>query len=278
MNARPARRGFTLIELLVVIAIIAILAAILFPVFAQAREKARGAQCLSNVKQIMTGIKMYAQDYDEQHMPDLWTPWSPAGNWVNWMELVVPYIKNDQVFLCPSGPKYAGTAGYGGCSWANKIVSHYAWPGFYPYDWRGVPVRERPSAPVTQVVMFAGFPSAPQYGDPARPWMEANRSIEFVEHSSEAAFLVEGYVSSLYPYGGNVFGYPCTTGFGTTGSNTVWDLSDRNAFRHNGGMTVGYCDGHAKWVKAQRFYMDNSAIANYAGAQYPQAVHMRVGP
>jgi prepilin-type N-terminal cleavage/methylation domain-containing protein len=69
----PRRSGFTLIELLVVIAIIAILAAILFPVFAQAREKARGAACLSNTKQLTTGFVMYAQDYDETF---------PQWNWL----------------------------------------------------------------------------------------------------------------------------------------------------------------------------------------------------
>ena len=72
MRRQGSPRGFTLIELLVVIAIIAILAAILFPVFAQAREKARQATCLSNLKQLSLGVLMYVQDYDEQFPP-------PAG-------------------------------------------------------------------------------------------------------------------------------------------------------------------------------------------------------
>ncbi len=83
-------RGFTLIELLVVIAIIAILAAILFPVFAQAREKARSISCLSNLKQIGTGTMMYVQDYDET-FPLCWGNVAPVGTW---FEAVNPYIKN----------------------------------------------------------------------------------------------------------------------------------------------------------------------------------------
>src|SRR5688572_14558614 len=102
MKQGSFRRAFTLIELLVVIAIIAILAAILFPVFAQAREAARKTSCLSNVKQIMTGVKMYTQDYDELNPQYVWTPVA-GGNYHTWMELVNPYVKNAGVFLCPSG-------------------------------------------------------------------------------------------------------------------------------------------------------------------------------
>ncbi len=95
------RRGFTLIELLVVIAIIAILAAILFPVFARAREKARQTSCLSNQKQIALGIKMYAQDFDSIFPPGggmgAASAWHPAI----W-DLIYPYIKNYQVYECPS--------------------------------------------------------------------------------------------------------------------------------------------------------------------------------
>ncbi len=93
------RHGFTLIELLVVIAIIAILAAILFPVFARAREKARANNCLSNVKQIALGMLMYANDYDEtfphaSNPPATWTPY--------WRTRIYPYVKNAQLFKCPS--------------------------------------------------------------------------------------------------------------------------------------------------------------------------------
>jgi prepilin-type N-terminal cleavage/methylation domain-containing protein/prepilin-type processing-associated H-X9-DG protein len=92
----PLARAFTLIELLVVIAIIAILAAILFPVFAQAREKARQASCTSNLKQVGMAVRMYLQDYDETYLP--WgqsVTASPAA-------ILDPYIKNYQVWVCPS--------------------------------------------------------------------------------------------------------------------------------------------------------------------------------
>jgi prepilin-type N-terminal cleavage/methylation domain-containing protein/prepilin-type processing-associated H-X9-DG protein len=95
------RKGFTLIELLVVIAIIAILAAILFPVFAKAREKARQTSCLSNCKQIGLAFLMYAQDYDEcipkQH------PCSPLPTGAGYIHVKLdPYIKNSQIWVCPS--------------------------------------------------------------------------------------------------------------------------------------------------------------------------------
>jgi prepilin-type N-terminal cleavage/methylation domain-containing protein/prepilin-type processing-associated H-X9-DG protein len=111
---RERRSGFTLIELLVVIAIIAILAAILFPVFAQAREKARTTACLSNCKQIGTAVQMYTQDYDEM-LPSSGVyganhPLYKAGyQWGFWVILLDPYIKNRSVWLCPSGKK-DGTA------------------------------------------------------------------------------------------------------------------------------------------------------------------------
>ncbi len=102
------KKGFTLIELLVVIAIIAILAAILFPVFAKAREKARQTSCLSNVKQITLAIMQYVQDYDEC-MPagmGYWTPYvTPPGAGrgdTPWWRSCYPYVNNGQVFRCPS--------------------------------------------------------------------------------------------------------------------------------------------------------------------------------
>lgn len=102
------RRGFTLIELLVVIAIIAILAAILFPVFARAREAARQSSCLNNHKQLSLAFRQYAQDYDETWPAMFWdgSTWQPAnvvsGNLSRWAGEIAPYIKNEQVFKCPS--------------------------------------------------------------------------------------------------------------------------------------------------------------------------------
>lgn len=95
------RRAFTLIELLVVIAIIAILAAILFPVFARAREAARKTACLSNTKQIGTALMMYSQDYEEVlPPPQLGT--CPGIGCFAWADVIYPYVKNEKVFDCPS--------------------------------------------------------------------------------------------------------------------------------------------------------------------------------
>ncbi len=100
--------GFTLIELLVVIAIIAILAAILFPVFARAREKARQSTCTSNLKQIDLGLLMYAQDYDER-FPRLYSYENSSTELRWWEDKVQPYINNWQVTLCPSSTVYTYT-------------------------------------------------------------------------------------------------------------------------------------------------------------------------
>jgi prepilin-type N-terminal cleavage/methylation domain-containing protein/prepilin-type processing-associated H-X9-DG protein len=97
------RRGFTLIELLVVIAIIAILAAILFPVFAKAREKARQSSCLSNVKQLTLAMLSYAQDSDEVMPRNVTSSTGGATYTIAWDQFAVqPYIKNTQILKCPS--------------------------------------------------------------------------------------------------------------------------------------------------------------------------------
>ncbi len=103
------KKGFTLIELLVVIAIIAILAAILFPVFARAREKARQTSCLNNVKQLALSVTMYAQDYDERLFA-----YRQENTGIGWERLIQPYIKNEQILICPSrGERIDGNPNYG---------------------------------------------------------------------------------------------------------------------------------------------------------------------
>ncbi len=125
------RRGFTLIELLVVIAIIAILAAILFPVFARAREKARQTSCLNNVKETMLAVLMYAQDYDETFnriansgMTGYTLPNGSTytGGYMLWHSMLYPYTKNYQIWSCPSDNyRYAGNYTGGGSYGINSM-------------------------------------------------------------------------------------------------------------------------------------------------------------
>lgn len=130
------RRGFTLIELLVVIAIIAILAAILFPVFARAREKARQATCLNNVKQLQLAILMYVGDYDET-FPLAQNDIAGGGTTKRWYTLIDPYVKNKQCWVCPSWKSYRHYS---------TILQTYGWNtatngmGYYdvvPRTWTG---------------------------------------------------------------------------------------------------------------------------------------------
>jgi prepilin-type N-terminal cleavage/methylation domain-containing protein/prepilin-type processing-associated H-X9-DG protein len=131
-----SRKAFTLIELLVVIAIIAILAAILFPVFAQAREKARQITCASNMKQLALACIMYQQDFDELFPAaydgdaNIWSG-GPGANTSHWQQKILPYVKSNGIYGCPDDPG-AGSISPGG--WAGVECS-YGVNGWFNWDW-----------------------------------------------------------------------------------------------------------------------------------------------
>ncbi len=139
------RRAFTLIELLVVVAIIGILAAILFPVFGRARENARRSSCQSNLKQIGLGLVQYSQDYDETFVADWFETASAPGNTnpqnsstpaYKWMDAIYPYVKNEQVFNCPSAKdkratpwKYFANISASTDNFGSYVINHGYGPG-----------------------------------------------------------------------------------------------------------------------------------------------------
>jgi len=236
------KKAFTLIELLVVIAIISILAAILFPVFARARESARRASCLSNMKQLGLGMMMYVQDYDGLYFArsyggahagtntagtpttvGYWAPWNlPDSKWI-----LDSYIKNKQIFVCPS------------------------FDGFYPNN----------NPPINNGIAYnliAGYP----YGNAG------------VESLSEAAIQYPSQMLAFVDssWGPDAYAPQTLAGetAGTPGNNVGnWNANfcrlaqdncsgtspskatpaDKRYGRHLDGVNVAYMDGHAKWQK-----------------------------
>lgn len=211
------KRAFTLIELLVVIAIIAILAAILFPVFAQAREKARQSSCLSNLKQWGTAGQMYTQDYDGQFTPP-YKYQGPAGDCTNldwWDDLLQPYVKNRQVVVCPSRTNLQGCANPVNM-WRN---------GTKPYSY---------AVNTIEVWGVSGWSSANKYG--LRRPGTAGQSISEseIEDPSGTIWLLD-YDGSEVWNEANLDFVPAAVG----------------AFRrHSDGFNAAFVDGHAKWLKA----------------------------
>ncbi len=173
-SSRNIRSAFTLIELLVVIAIIAILAAILFPVFAQAKEAAKKTVCVSNTKQIALGLYMYAGDSDDTLSQTSWEtaatpqPFNNGGYQIHWSYLIQPYVKSWDIFVCPSDSKPVptdrlctdGQAGVGKltggqltCDWAAQKNSYIPIYNALPaHDWQAVNLSQFPS-PSNQAVV-----------------------------------------------------------------------------------------------------------------------------
>lgn len=188
---RMTEKGFTLIELLVVISIISILAAILFPVFARARENSRRASCQSNEKQIALGAMMYAQDYDEHTVPLY--DYTPGQT--NWSYNLLPYIKNTQVFNCPSetnGINYGGTPADG-----NVDSGYNAMLGLgQPSNGVALAVIAQPSATVMLVDLTNNWRAYPQNGGYA-PY-EAPQYYPVYRHldTCNVAFM-DGHVKAM---------------------------------------------------------------------------------
>lgn len=220
-------RGFTLIELLVVIAIIAILAAILFPVFSRARENARRTACLSNMKQIGLGAMMYAQDYDETMVSYRYI--TPTGSsLVGWTAALQPYVKSRQLFICPSAEKIAECPNAGND------------PSYLPPD----PVTgSKPS--------FGSYGYNYKYlgsdGGPATARYLIDYKLAAIPNTSETVMATE--VSGGYGLG--VLYTPADWNTAAAGgcASTITHRRHQNAQAHFDGTNVIFVDGHAKFMK-----------------------------
>jgi prepilin-type N-terminal cleavage/methylation domain-containing protein/prepilin-type processing-associated H-X9-DG protein len=237
--------AFTLIELLVVIAIIAILAAILFPVFAQAREKARAITCISNNKQMALATLMYSQDYDETfpfgfgyYVGSGWL-WTDVGdtqpNWRTtnaafvsamtgyWGNAVQPYTKNDQVLLCPDATT---TLDLGGTpdNVGQKLKTSLTYNGL---------LQSQPEAgmavPAQLPMAHEGFGKGNLYG-----YQAPNPFLECADPTSPCTYVPNT-------------GEACSSS--SNGTKSGWYGFIGTAYIHSGGMTFQYCDGHSKWKR-----------------------------
>jgi prepilin-type N-terminal cleavage/methylation domain-containing protein/prepilin-type processing-associated H-X9-DG protein len=257
--------AFTLIELLVVIAIIAILAAILFPVFAQAREKARQVSCLSNTKQMAYAVSMYAQDYDEVLLLQANGLVTPQRRW---SDDIQTYVKNFGIFICPSKPEFQASGSIPG--YVNPSASSSGpWcrgGGGYAYNFN------------LGGSVFSGYLFEPKamadLKNPAGTFVICEASQ--LGNGSVFGSTVNVYTTDNYnpinwnKYEVNPSDYQVTPPSGwnptdpransgstnyvsSAGSDTSGNQSRRPVGRHNGGLNAVYADGHAKWSKITDF-------------------------
>jgi prepilin-type N-terminal cleavage/methylation domain-containing protein/prepilin-type processing-associated H-X9-DG protein len=268
------RRAFTLIELLVVIAIIAILAAILFPVFAQAREKARAIDCVSNVKQITLGILMYMQDYDDTIMPvkndsngaNASWGWFDGGNRLDWDAVVLPYVKSPlasgaSIFHCPDLEadfyhQWSANPTNGGPQWASMFVTYGLNIDYLQPDPGCDPKQLLPNA---QYVF--GYPvTEARIEEPASTVLATDtKPAVILSGGCAGCFYPSNIVDSPADYGPNVkacgidaWGYNDAYESGPQGiggpTGTVDTSTDEFDPRHSNGGNVSFCDGHVKWM------------------------------
>jgi prepilin-type N-terminal cleavage/methylation domain-containing protein/prepilin-type processing-associated H-X9-DG protein len=245
---RGARRAFTLIELLVVIAIIALLAAILFPVFARARENARRASCQSNLKQIALGMKQYLQDNDGV-FPEYFN-YGPDGTASNddtgWAEVIQPYLKSTQIYQCPSNPSpptatfpLTDSYGYTEYFYNGNLGSH-------PFGNPQNLVKEAEIDYSSNVILF---------GDGGRGSSAAMANCPN-DQSSTCPDAVVRPLSVQYP--------PGKSGY-VEGTANAWATAadvTKALNRHLEGANYAFADGHVKWLKSTALTFDNPNGSN----------------
>lgn len=239
-----SKQAFTLIELLVVIAIIAILAAILFPVFAQARAKARGISCLSNTKQLGTCITMYTQDYDELY-PVGFNGTSATWQGVDiWVQNVQPYVKSLQVFVCPDD---RGGPLQGGSAWEGWGIS-YAANSYYSPNWTTSFLLEGPMGVSNQSGWLGG--GANNLAAMTQP---ASTILLAEKHNKDTTYF-GGNTSNFSP--NSVIGGPDLNGIGWgdqlepdgTRAPAAYPNGPNGSVSatHNTFSNFAFCDGHSK--------------------------------
>jgi prepilin-type N-terminal cleavage/methylation domain-containing protein/prepilin-type processing-associated H-X9-DG protein len=242
------RKGFTLIELLVVIAIIAILAAILFPVFAQAREKARAIACISNLNQIGLAVVQYQQDNDEKFPNGA----DPYGRCSGWTHCVYPYVKSINVFQCPDDSAVGFESSSYGMNANMGIQSTVA--GFPQDSADGIAIAQL-DAP-TQTVMLFEVANSNYYNlsDPA-PHDEPNGLHSDNEYNGLSPSGFGTGHANYDPSGSNANALGSETSSNLKYATGWLRYSDQNAYftskdgRHTGGSNFLMCDTHAKFFK-----------------------------
>jgi len=245
-------RAFTLIELLVVIAIISILAAILFPVFARARESARRASCMSNLKQIGLGIMMYVQDYDEKYPLSFTyhTEVPPTGSWGSsssgyywfWQQIIYSYTKNVQLYSCPSGDTTAA----------------------YPYS-GNYGTNDNIMSTATSLTLSAlDSPSTTYLAFDAGPYRM------MISSSRDDVTSPQGYY--WYLPGSQKYTGCAATGCHGVDISAGFKHSDFNSDgRHFDGNNVIFADGHVKWTKTATMWNEATKFKNGGYAQSTQS-------
>jgi prepilin-type N-terminal cleavage/methylation domain-containing protein/prepilin-type processing-associated H-X9-DG protein len=258
---RNGKQGFTLIELLVVISIIAIIAAILFPVFARARENARRTTCASNMKQIGLGILQYTQDYDE-HMPAAAfgaaittgsndnTPTDCASGTYRWMDAIYPYVKSEQLFMCPDRIVGAGGLGeeYTYCTDPNSPAGSRKWGSYVAND------------------MNSGNSSVANLQMTPFGYKKSQAISSFATPATTVMVGEGGTYSGLgyrYHIGGNTGTWTIADATSKIPRSIKHNTNPTIVERHLGTTNILWCDGHVKAVSLNSLFAKTFHISLY---------------